>query len=161
PSFVVGGGVLVTNALGFSPALPIASLAYRHDPWRIDLIWPEPTAVYRIAHRVELGASFRFDYPSYRIRPFQTGNGETADYLRVTNHFLDAVVGARLFSNIWLLGKGGVNFGRIARLLKSGRDQIEDARLNLGAAPFASLMLSVRGPEAAPVTPQELDEGAR
>lgn len=141
--FIVSFGLLFTNTLPFSPVLPIAGLRYASERWRIEAVWPQPQAVYRLGDRFEVGLAARFDYPLYRMRSIDTVDG-TAEYARLTNHYFSAIVAARLVSDLWLAAKPGVDVGRVVRLVDRDRDNL-DVKQSLDLAPSLTFVLSWRG----------------
>lgn len=141
--FTVSFGLLFTNTLPFSPVIPIAGLRYADEHWRVELIWPQPQAVYRIGERFEAGVAMRFDYPLYRIRSVTVSDG-TAEYARLTNHYFGAIIAARLAGDLWLAAKPGVDLGRVVRLADDERDNLDGGRQELDVAPALTFVLSWR-----------------
>lgn len=136
-------GLLFTNTLPFSPVIPIGGLRYANDSWRVELLWPQPQAVYRFGDRVEAGIAMRFDYPLYRMRNLAVDDG-IAEYARLTNHYFGGVVAARLLSDLWLSVKPGVNVGRVVRLVDGHRDNLDGGKQDLNVAPALTFILSWR-----------------
>jgi hypothetical protein len=150
-SYAIGGdknsvfsfGFVLTNSIPFAPGLPIAGYVFRSDTWRIDLVWPHPQAARVFGdNRAELGLALRFDYPLYRVAGLNAD--QRADYVRVTNHYVNAIAGVRLVGDMWLSMRAGVVFGREMRLADEHRQYIEDQRQTPGVAPFVGFVLSYR-----------------
>ena len=69
---------------------------------------------------------------------------ERADYVRVTNHYANAIAAVRLVGDMWLGMRAGVVWGHQMRLADEHRDYIEDERQTPGVAPFVGFVLSYR-----------------
>ncbi len=143
PRFLLTLGLATTYPFGRVPLFPMVGVAYRKDPYIVELGLPRSALLFKPLQGVEVGVIAAFERETFRTRFDDYVLRPDAVYLRETALRVGPALNVHMGANLWLSSSVGMDLMNDFTLLDANRDSL-GVNAATQPAPYVRLLLGWR-----------------